>query len=301
MEIEGRQVFVKRVPLTDIELQPEHLRPTAYLFGLPLFHQYGAGSAGFGARRELAAHIMTTGWVLKNEYAGFPLLYHWRVLPDCPPAGFADEFGGVDGAVAHGDGSPAVRRRQEAIGRSSFSLVLFLEHVPQTLARRLLQRRDTAQPDAPGASSFRWVEGELLRGTEFMSAHGLVHFDTHFANLLSDGRQVYFADFGLALSRESELSAAGADFLTARPPRGRGPAARSGETAPPSPLAGPGWEAVPARRVEGSPAGNVEGSGPPGRIRRVRGRAAVAAPGGGTGPRGAEEARPPAGRLVPHQ
>lgn len=52
-----------------------------------------------------------------------------------------------------------------------------------------------------------------MRGTEFMSARGLVHFDAHFANLLTEGRRVYFADFGLALSREFDLSAEEDAFL----------------------------------------------------------------------------------------
>ncbi|MFD4522787.1 protein kinase family protein [Streptomyces sp. NPDC058470] len=213
MEVEGTRVFVKRVPLTDLELQPEHVRSTANLFELPLFYQYGVGSAGFGAWRELAAHIMTTGWVLKDEYAGFPLLYHWRVLPDSPPAGFADFLGGVEGAVAHWDGSPAVRRRLEAIGKSSFSLVLFLQHVPRTLAAWLGDTRDAAYRGPGDESPYRWVEDALLRGTEFMSTRGLVHFDAHFANLLTDGRQVYFADFGLASCRDFELSAEEGAFL----------------------------------------------------------------------------------------
>ncbi|BBA95490.1 hypothetical protein RVR_372 [Actinacidiphila reveromycinica] len=106
-----------------------------------------------------------------------------------------------------------MRRRLEAIGRSAFSLVLFLEYVPQTLADLLGRRRDAARPDPPGAPSYRWVEDELLRGTEFMSARGLVHFDAHFANLLTDGRRVYFADFGLASSRAFELSTQEAGFL----------------------------------------------------------------------------------------
>ncbi|MFJ9742888.1 protein kinase family protein [Streptomyces sp. NPDC101166] len=214
MEVEGSRVFVKRVPLTDVELRPEHVRSTANLFGLPLCYQYGVGSAGFGAWRELAAHIMTTSWALRNEYAGFPLLHHWRVLPDSPPAGFLDDLGGVEGAVAHWEGSPAIRRRLEAIERSSFSLVLFLEHVPQTLAEWLAGTRDASPPGRGGESPYRWVEHELLRGTEFMSARGLVHFDAHFANLLTDGRRVYFADFGLASSREFELSPEERDFLT---------------------------------------------------------------------------------------
>jgi hypothetical protein len=202
MEVAGTPVFVKRVPLTDIELRPEHVRSTANLFGLPTFYQYGVGSAGFGTWRELAAHIMTTAWVLRDEYAGFPLLYHWRVLPDRPPTDFADAFGGVEGAVAHWDGSDAVRRRLEAIGRADFSLVLFLEHLPRTLADRLA--------DVP---DYRWTADALSRGTEFMSSRGFVHFDAHFGNLLTDDRQIYFADFGLALSRDFELSADEAEFL----------------------------------------------------------------------------------------
>ncbi|MDO0924269.1 protein kinase family protein [Streptomyces sp. TG1A-8] len=213
IEVEGRRVFVKRVPLTDLELRPEHVRSTANLFGLPLFYQYGAGSAGFGAWRELAAHLMTTAWVLRNEYAGFPLLHHWRVLPDSAPVGFADALGGVEGAVAHWEGSPAVRRRLEAIGRSSTSLVLFLEHVPRTLAAWLADRHRAQGPGPADEAAYQWVEEALSRGTEFMSAHGMVHFDTHFANLLTDGRQVYFADFGLASSREFELSPEEGAFL----------------------------------------------------------------------------------------
>lgn len=218
LEVGGRRVFVKRVPLTDVELRPEHVRSTANLFELPLFYQYGVGSTGFGAWRELAAHIMTTGWVLNDDYAGFPLLHHWRVLPDRPPTGFLDAFGGVDGAVAHWEGSPAVRRRLEAIGRSSASLVLFLEHLPQTLAAWLTDVRSASGTDGAAGRTigpaYRWVDDALAHGTSFMSARGLVHFDAHFANLLTDGRQIYFADLGLALSRDFDLSPQEAAFLT---------------------------------------------------------------------------------------
>ncbi|MFF2750596.1 protein kinase family protein [Kitasatospora sp. NPDC058048] len=211
LDIDGTRVFVKRVPLTDVETRPENVRSTANLFGLPMFYQYGVGSAGFGAWRELAVHIMTTNWVLGKEYEGFPLMYHWRVLPDSPPEGFVDEFGGIDGAVAHWEGSQAVRERLEAIGRSSRSLVLFLEHMPQTLSTLLREHGATA---VAGGSSPAWMEDALARGTAFMSSHGLVHFDAHFDNLLTDGRLICFADFGLALSSGFELSAAEQQFLS---------------------------------------------------------------------------------------
>ncbi|MGH4028857.1 protein kinase family protein [Actinomycetota bacterium Odt1-20B] len=203
LDVDGVRVFVKRVPLTDLELEPAHVRSTANLFGLPMCYQYGVGSAGFGAWRELAAHVMTTNWVLGDAYAGFPLLHHWRVLPDAPPEGFVDEFGGVEGAVAHWDGSRAVRRRLEAIGSASSSLVLFLEHVPHTLAESLRRHR----------GGYAWAEGELGRGTAFMSANGFVHFDAHFANVLTDGHRICFADLGLALSSRFELGAGEREFL----------------------------------------------------------------------------------------
>src|SRR3984957_2188869 len=77
-DVAGVPVFVKRVPLTDTERQPSSVMSTANLFGLPVFCQYGVGSPGFGAWRELAANVMTTGWVLARRTEDFPLLYHWR-------------------------------------------------------------------------------------------------------------------------------------------------------------------------------------------------------------------------------
>ena len=47
-----------------------------------------------------------------------------------------------------------------------------------------------------------------------MSSRGLVHFDAHFRNVLTDGLLLYFADFGLALSSGFELSEAEAQFLS---------------------------------------------------------------------------------------
>ncbi|MFC8225249.1 protein kinase family protein [Streptomyces sp. NPDC057287] len=214
LHLDGTRVFVKRIPLTDTELRPENARSTANIFELPMFYQYGVGSAGFGAWRELAVHTMTTNWVLGDACAGFPLMYHWRVLPDSPPEGFTDEFGGLEGAVAHWEGSPAVRDRLEGIGRSSHSLVLLLEHVPHTLAEWLADRRGTDALEGGDGSPYRWVEDALTDGAAFMSSRGLVHFDAHFANILTDGHQLYFADFGLALSSRFDLSADESTFLS---------------------------------------------------------------------------------------
>lgn len=257
-EVAGVRVFVKRVPLTDVELSSEHVRSTANLFELPLYYQYGVGSAGFGAWRELAAHLTTTDWVLSGEHTGFPLMYHWRVLPDRAPDGFVDEFGGIEGAVAHWEGSSAVRRRLEAIGRSSSSLVLFLEHIPRTLGAWLRAARDGTVTEPDLDASYVWVEDALLRGTEFMSSRGLVHFDTHFANVLTDGRR--------STSRISaSLSAAASTSRGRRPPFSPTTSCTTAPTPPATCCA----TTCPKQWVVGRSSGPSSGTGSPDAARPV--------------------------------
>ncbi|MEU4318112.1 protein kinase family protein [Nocardia fluminea] len=205
LEIDGTPVFVKRVPLTDLERRPEHVGSTVNLFDVPLFYHYGVGligGAGFGAWRELAVHTMTTDWVLAAEGAGFPLMYHWRVLPDASP--LPAELADVDRAVAYWDGRPQIRYRIEAIRDSSASIALFLEYIPRTLHEWLNDQIEAGDEATDRACAM--VERELAAGTAFMNSRGLLHLDAHFQNILTDGRRLYFADYGLALSSEFDLS-----------------------------------------------------------------------------------------------
>lgn len=210
LEVDGIPVFVKRVPLTDLELRPEHRHSTANLFQLPTFCQYGIGGPGFGTWRELAVHRMTTGWVLGGESEAFPLMYHWRVLPNVPQP-LPEELADVDAAVAYWEGSPAVRERIEALAESTASLVLFLEYLPCTVQDWLTER--LAEGDEAAEAACAMVERELAAGTAFMNARGLLHFDAHFQNVLTDGERLYFADFGLAIHERFELSEAEAAFF----------------------------------------------------------------------------------------
>jgi hypothetical protein len=212
LEISGTPVFVKRVPLTDLERQPEHVRSTAALFELPVFCQYGMGTIGGpggGAWRELAVHTMTTNWVLAGECEGFPLMYHWRVLPDSTP--LPEELADVERAVAYWGGGSQVRRRIQARRQSSASVALFLEYIPQNLHQWLGTQVEAGDQTANRACAM--VERELAAGTSFMNSRGLLHFDAHFENILTDGRRLYFADYGLAISSRFELSRDEADFF----------------------------------------------------------------------------------------
>lgn len=209
VDVDGVQVFAKRVPLTDQELA--HPRSTANLFGLPMFCQYGFGlptfpQYGFGGPglngwRELAANMIVTDGVLAGETESFPLLYHWRVLPGRPPitARPAD----VDAAVAALDGSSAVRARLEALLIASHSLVLFSEYIPYPAAAWL-------QEEPAGKAEL--VERQLLGIVTFLRGRELLHLDGHFGNMRTDGERIYLGDFGMATSPRFDLSAAERDF-----------------------------------------------------------------------------------------
>jgi hypothetical protein len=202
LEVAGMPVFVKRVPLTDLERWPENIRSTANLFELPLFCHYGIGGPGFGAWRELAAHAMTTSWVLADDYEGFPLMYHWRVVPDSTP--LPEELSDIDGTVAFWGGGAQVRRRIEELRDSSASIALFLEYIPQNVHQWLGEQINAPGEAADGACAM--VERNLEAGISFMNARGLLHFDAHFQNILTDGERLYFADYGLAISSRFDLS-----------------------------------------------------------------------------------------------
>jgi hypothetical protein len=205
VRVDGTLVFVKRIPLSDRERRPEHVRSTANLFGLPLHCQYGVGSPGFGVWREVAANVMTTDWVRSRRTESFPLLYHWRQLPGSPPlSAELTELG-------HQHGSPAVRERIDAAATASASIALFLEYLPNGLNDWLRDR--LAEGPAAIATAATLVARRLRVDLEFMNAAGLRHFDAHFGNVRTDGRRLYLVDLGLAASPGFALSAAEADFV----------------------------------------------------------------------------------------
>jgi hypothetical protein len=208
LEVDGVRIFVKQVPLTATELQPDHVRSTANLFGLPPHFHYGIGaigSPGFGAWRELAVHEMTTDWVRSGGFPGFPLLHHWRVLPDLPqplPGDLAD----VERCVAYWGGG---RERVEALRTASASLTLFLEYVPHTLHDWFSAQLRTENAE----SACALVEQGLEAVTGFLRAQRqLIHFDAHFGNILTDGHRLYLTDYGLSLSSRFPLDPQERDF-----------------------------------------------------------------------------------------
>ncbi len=210
LRVDGTPVFVKHLPLTELDRRPENVRSTANLFDLPMACHYGGrGGPGFGAWREVAVQAMTTDWVLAGEHEGFPLMYHWRVLPHSAP--LPEELADIEAAVAYWGGAPQVRRRLEELERSSASIALFLEYLPQNVFQWL--REQIAAGGAAADEACALLDRELESGISFMNSRGVLHFDTHFQNLLTDGERVYFADYGLAISSRFELAKEELEFF----------------------------------------------------------------------------------------
>jgi serine/threonine protein kinase len=161
-----------------------------------------------------SVHGMTTAWARRGDCDAFPLTYHWRTLPSGKRP-LPEELADVDAAVAFWGGSPEVRHRIEQLRDATASIVVFVEYIPHNLHDWLRARPAEAEAEADARtteSTIEWIERELTEGAAFMNARGLLHFDAHFENILTDGRRLYFADYGLAISTEFELSPEEAEF-----------------------------------------------------------------------------------------
>jgi hypothetical protein len=101
--------------------------------------------------------MIVTDGVLAGETRGFPLLYHWRVLPGRSPV--AAEHADVDAAVAALGGSPAVRARLEALATASRSLVLFCEYIPHPMGGWLSEDPASMRRTTPAMPPCNWSTG----------------------------------------------------------------------------------------------------------------------------------------------
>ena len=213
IDIESAKVFVKKIALTDLERTMENARSTANLFGLPLFYQYGVGSAGFGAWRELRAQLRASGWALSGEHPHFPVAYHWRVLPRAARPPSAEVLARIQRGVDHWERSDAVRARLEAVATAAASIVLFIEYAPETLDAWLKRKLTDGRLDAALEATILRLHHQWRDAAAFMNERGMLHFDLNAFNMLTDGEQIYAADFGLALCADFDLSSAERAFF----------------------------------------------------------------------------------------
>jgi hypothetical protein len=161
-----------------------------------MYYSYGVGSAGFGVWRELALHQAT------SDLPGFPMLLHHRVVPRTMPL-----FGALPWSneeyVRYWNGSTAVGQFMEARSSATQELWIVLEHVPDVMFMWLVMNQQMVDE----------VLGQLFESIAILRSLGVVHFDAHFANVVTDGRQCVLTDFGLGMGNDFDLRVRERKFL----------------------------------------------------------------------------------------
>ncbi|WGV27593.1 hypothetical protein [Halotia branconii] len=187
------KVFVKRVPVTNIEF--DNPFSTRNLYNLPTYCNYGFGSTGFGVFRELVTHIKTTNWVLEGAIANFPLMYHYRIMPFFGRRADVDESR-LKAYVEYWGNSENAGNYFLDRGKANYELVLFLEYIPYVLETWLQENPNKLQQPL----------NDLRTTIDFFRMKGIIHFDAHFRNVLTDGKRTYLTDFGLVLDKSFTLT-----------------------------------------------------------------------------------------------
>ncbi len=159
-------------------------------------------------RQTIRVHQVVNEWVLSGARAQFPLLHHWRILPIVQDARddrlSLAQWGGTKDNTTIGN-------RVSAITEAAASIVLFMECIPMTLGQWIGDQLQRATD--PGALVLS-IAKRLLALLMFIRENGLIHMDAHFDNILTDGRELYLGDYGLAISQHFEMLSEEREFLT---------------------------------------------------------------------------------------
>lgn len=196
-EVDGQAVFLKRIPVTALEAT----RPnsTRNHFRLPNYYSYGVGSAGFGVWRELAVHQMTAAGGL------YPALLHHRVMErpatgSSSPDGWPSSLGDY---VTYWNSNRRVGEFIQARGAAIEELWIVLEHVPHVAWRWLMMNQERVDE----------LLACLFSAIAELNERGMVHFDAHLGNVVTDATRFVLTDFGLANSSAFELTASERAFM----------------------------------------------------------------------------------------
>ena len=199
LQLGRKKLFVKCVPLTDLE--HENLHSTKNLHNLPTYYQYGLGSLGFGANREILTHIKTTNWVLDGSCPNFPMMFHHRILPRPVPQKGLDPKDQAS-YLLRWNNSRTIGSYRDARASARHQAFLFLEFFPKVLSPWASADVSRLEPIIP----------QVLETLSFLRSNGIIHFDAHHWNIVSDGHRPYLTDFGLATDLSFQLSKTEHDF-----------------------------------------------------------------------------------------
>ena len=155
IEVQGIPVFVKQIPLNEVEGREENLLSTKNVFKIPLYYQYGVGSAGFNVWREVKANEKATKWVLAGKTKNFPLMYHTRILKNFNERKSFDEEEFQKELVYWGN-SKEIGDRIKANAMAEKNVVLFCEFIPEKLNSWL--KKELKKGNNSIDKAIQWVE-----------------------------------------------------------------------------------------------------------------------------------------------
>jgi hypothetical protein len=198
--VDGRRAFVKRVPMTAIEVA--NSGSTANLYAIPPHLNYPYGSPGINVGRELQFALTSTRWVEDGTCTGFPILLHHRVLDR---GGAVAEARGSANYTAYRGDDPAMNRYLADRDRAPADLILCYEDLPHAATDRITEHPADAT----------WIVDDVRTTIAFLRGRDTVHFDVDLFNVLTDGRSTYLADHGLVMDSGFELDDLERQFLDA--------------------------------------------------------------------------------------
>jgi serine/threonine protein kinase len=140
--------------------------------------------------------------VLDGVIDNFPLLLHHRVTRRAVPSNVT-LLTTEDDYIRGWNSNEAIAAYANARATADQELWLVLEYVPHVVGSWLLENQSRVDD----------VVEQLVKTISFLGAHGIVHFDAHFGNVVTDGDTVYLTDFGLTLDAAFDLSEQERSFL----------------------------------------------------------------------------------------
>ena len=95
-------------------------------------------------------------------------------------------------------GSEAISRYILDRAKAQHEAVIFLEYIPYTVGTWLPENANKADT----------LLADMRETITFLRTKGIIHFDVHFHNIVTDGKRFYLTDFGLALDKNFDLTPA---------------------------------------------------------------------------------------------
>lgn len=194
IKFKKNKIFLKVIPIAELFYKNQF--NTSNLYDLPVYYNYGIGSAGVNPWRELLLHIKTSNWVLENKSPSFPLLYHYRIIEN-------DNKSFSDGGVSNPDlmkrwgNNKQIKKYLTDRSKSNYKIVLFLEHIPHVAYKYL-------EKNPKFIKSFYDQSSKIVK---LLKSQHILHNDGHLRNILVDNnKKIYLTDFGLSFDKAFDLS-----------------------------------------------------------------------------------------------